>query len=228
MCGSASPCASSRPTRRLRDRSPVAVSTRSPRPDRPMKVSARAPSATPRRVISARPRVISAARAFSPGRRGSPSLRRQAVDQAGGDGQHVLHRAADLDADRVGRAVDAQRLAVEGLHRGVAQRRVAAGGDQRRRLAARHLEREARARQHAGRAPAAAARARSRGRARRCRLRSPCTATAPAGPAGSAASRSRSAAIGVAMTSRPSRAWRSAASWSALMRSAGGSATSGR
>ncbi|KAB2889682.1 MAG: FAD-dependent oxidoreductase, partial [Burkholderiaceae bacterium] len=42
---------------------PVAVSTRSPRPDRPMKVSARAPSARPRRVISARPRVMSAARA---------------------------------------------------------------------------------------------------------------------------------------------------------------------
>ncbi len=31
-----------------------------------MKVSARAPSATPRRVISARPRVTSAARAFRP------------------------------------------------------------------------------------------------------------------------------------------------------------------
>ena len=34
-----------------------------------MKVSARAPSATPSRVISARPRVISAARAFRPERR---------------------------------------------------------------------------------------------------------------------------------------------------------------
>ena len=58
--------ASCSPTVRLRDRLPVAVSTRSPKPDRPMNVSARAPRATPRRVISAKPRVISAARAFSP------------------------------------------------------------------------------------------------------------------------------------------------------------------
>ena len=35
-------------------------------------------------------------------------------------------------------------------------------------------------------------------------------------------------ATGVAITSRPSRTWRSARSWSALMRSASGSATSGR
>ena len=45
---------------------PVAVSTRSPKPDKPMKVSGLAPSATPRRVISARPRVIKAARALRP------------------------------------------------------------------------------------------------------------------------------------------------------------------
>ena len=31
----------------------------------------------------------------------------EAIDQTGGDGQHVLHRAADLRADRVGRTVDA-------------------------------------------------------------------------------------------------------------------------
>ena len=78
-------------------------------------------------------------------------VRRQAIDEAGGDGQHVLHRTADLHADRVGRAVDAQRVAVEGLHRRLAQCRVAAGGHQRRRLLACHLQRKARARQHAGR-----------------------------------------------------------------------------
>ena len=66
MRASALPPASSTPTVRLRDRSPVAVSTRSPSPDRPMKVSASAPRATPSRVISARPRVTSAARALRP------------------------------------------------------------------------------------------------------------------------------------------------------------------
>src|SRR5690606_6073781 len=52
----------SRPTLRLRESDPVHVSTRSPIPARPAKVSGSAPSFTPRRVISARPRVISAAR----------------------------------------------------------------------------------------------------------------------------------------------------------------------
>jgi hypothetical protein len=54
------------PTRRLRDRSPVQVSTRSPTPDSPRKVTGFAPKATPSRVISASPRVISAARELSP------------------------------------------------------------------------------------------------------------------------------------------------------------------
>ena len=103
------PRASSRPTWRLRDRSPVAVSTRSPRPDRPMKVSARAPSATPSRVISARPRVISAARAF--GQRRHRARRRR---DAHGDRQHVLHRAAHLDTDHVVGGVDAQRCRCAG------------------------------------------------------------------------------------------------------------------
>mmetsp|Transcript_62038 Transcript_62038/g.146937 ORF Transcript_62038/g.146937 Transcript_62038/m.146937 type:complete len:261 (-) Transcript_62038:128-910(-) len=75
ICGRPSPWASSRPTRRLRDRSPVAVSTRSPKPDRPMKVSALAPRARPSRSISARPRVINAARAFRPGASGAAALR---------------------------------------------------------------------------------------------------------------------------------------------------------
>jgi hypothetical protein len=46
-------------------------------PASPAKVRARAPNATPRRVISARPRVSSAARALAP--RSSPSLMPAAI-----------------------------------------------------------------------------------------------------------------------------------------------------
>ena len=67
--------------------------TRSPRPERPASVSARAPLARPKRVISAKPREISAARAFWPSR--------AALDHAAGDGEHVLDRAADLGAGDV-------------------------------------------------------------------------------------------------------------------------------
>ena len=66
MVASALPCARPRPTRRLRDRSPVQVRIKSPMPVSPMNVSVWPPRAVPRRVISARPRVISAARAFRP------------------------------------------------------------------------------------------------------------------------------------------------------------------
>ena len=59
-------------------------------------------------MISAKPRAISAARALW------PSLR--PIDDAAGDGEHVLHRAADFRADEIvgeigpeGRACD-QRL----------------------------------------------------------------------------------------------------------------------
>ena len=65
--------ASARPKRRLRDWLSVLVSTRSPRPARPMKVSGCAPSATPRRITSDRPRVISAMRVFAPKPRPSES-----------------------------------------------------------------------------------------------------------------------------------------------------------
>src|SRR6266545_1823560 len=61
-CSRDFPCPSSTPRLRLRDRAPVAVRMRSPIPARPANVMASAPSATPSRVISARPRVISAAR----------------------------------------------------------------------------------------------------------------------------------------------------------------------
>ena len=65
------------PTRRLRDRLPVQVSTRSPRPARPISVSRRPPSAADSRPHSARPRVMSAARALSP--KPSPSLAPAAI-----------------------------------------------------------------------------------------------------------------------------------------------------
>src|SRR3989442_5561724 len=56
------PCPIATPRLRLRDSAPVAVRMRSPIPASPAKVNGSAPSATPNRVISARPRVISAAR----------------------------------------------------------------------------------------------------------------------------------------------------------------------
>ena len=68
---SVSPCASATPSARLRLRLPVVVSTRSPMPARPAKVSGSAPSATPSRVISASPRVMSAARGLWPSPRPS-------------------------------------------------------------------------------------------------------------------------------------------------------------
>ena len=54
------------PSVRLRERSPVQVSTRSPNPANPYIVSASAPEARPSRANSARPRVINAARALAP------------------------------------------------------------------------------------------------------------------------------------------------------------------
>src|SRR5207302_6907784 len=60
------PLPSSTPSRWLRDSGPVAVRMRSPIPASPAKVAGSAPSATPRRVISANPRVIRAARVLWP------------------------------------------------------------------------------------------------------------------------------------------------------------------
>ena len=60
------PFANCSPTWRLRDSGLMQVVSRSPKPVRPEKVSAAPPSATPRRVISAKPRVMTMARVFSP------------------------------------------------------------------------------------------------------------------------------------------------------------------
>src|SRR3972149_6262521 len=56
MSASFLPLPSSRPTVRLRDRSPVQVSTRSPSPARPAKASGAAPGGTPPRAGQARRR----------------------------------------------------------------------------------------------------------------------------------------------------------------------------
>ena len=65
------------PSEKLRLLVEEQVSTRSPRPDRPASVSRRPPIASPKRVISAKPRAISAARAFWPSPR--PSATPQAI-----------------------------------------------------------------------------------------------------------------------------------------------------
>src|SRR5881396_3591824 len=65
-CSRVFPCPSATPRVRLRDKAPVAVRMRSPIPARPANVIGCAPSFTPRRVISASPRVISAARVLKP------------------------------------------------------------------------------------------------------------------------------------------------------------------
>ena len=74
----------------------------------------------------------------------------QAVGNAGGDGQHILHRTTHFHADGVGGGVDAQGPAVEGGHGLVAQGGVGAGGHQGGGLTGGHLLREAGAREHAG------------------------------------------------------------------------------
>ena len=75
--GRAAPAPSARPSAKFRDCAELQVSDRSPSPDSPASVSARAPIATASRVISAKPRVISAARAEWPSR--APSAMPQAM-----------------------------------------------------------------------------------------------------------------------------------------------------
>jgi hypothetical protein len=71
MSFSARPWPSAAPSDVLREVSEAQVSTRSPRPQSPESVSAFAPMARPKRVSSAKPRVMSAARAPSPSLRPS-------------------------------------------------------------------------------------------------------------------------------------------------------------
>ena len=101
-----------------------------------MNVSARPPSATPRRVISARPRVTSAARAFSP--RARPSHRPQAIAST------FLTAPPTSAPDQVVVGIDPHAAAVECGHERIAHLRMRAGRDQRGGLLARDLEGEAR------------------------------------------------------------------------------------
>src|SRR5437016_7550833 len=70
-CSTVRPWPMATPRLRLRDKAPVAVRMRSPIPASPANVRGFAPSATPNRVISARPRVITAARVLYPNPRPS-------------------------------------------------------------------------------------------------------------------------------------------------------------
>ncbi|MNL71034.1 hypothetical protein D3C87_1961200 [compost metagenome] len=58
--------ASRRPTWKLRESGEKHVAIKSPMPDRPLKVAGLAPRCTPRRDISARPRVSKSALVLSP------------------------------------------------------------------------------------------------------------------------------------------------------------------
>ena len=65
-CSTPAPPPKAKPKRRLRDWLSVHVKTKSPNPAMPIKVDGSALSAQPKRVISAKPRVIKAVRAFAP------------------------------------------------------------------------------------------------------------------------------------------------------------------
>ena len=90
---------------RLRLSGLMHVAIRSPRPVSPANVRGSPPIATPRRVISASPRVITIALVLSP----TP----EALGHAGGDRDDVLERAAQLAAGHVGVRVDAEDRAGE-------------------------------------------------------------------------------------------------------------------
>ena len=161
------PFRSRRPTARLRLSDPVQVSTRSPMPASPANVAGCAPSAMPSRVISASPRVMSAARELKP----SPS----AFDDARRDGHDVLQRAAQLDADDVVVRVDAKvRVAERLLHR-LRCAIVVGRRDDRRRLPRGDFRGEARSRQRDDGMTRRFLPRRRRSSARACRARSPST-----------------------------------------------------
>ena len=73
----------------------------------------------------------------------------EAVGDAGGDRHHVLHRAADLDADKVGAEIHAHAAAVQQCGGFAREAGIAGGERQRAGQPARHLFRERRAGQRA-------------------------------------------------------------------------------
>ena len=103
------PLPSSTPTVRLRESPPVQVSTRSPRPASPAIVSRRPPQAT----VKASDFGQSAGNERS----GRVVAKTETVHNSGGDGDDVLQRAAQFDADWVVIAIDAEiRVAEFALH----------------------------------------------------------------------------------------------------------------
>ena len=116
--------ARARPRRRLRDRSPVQVSTRSPRPARPISVSGSADrSGQAQHLVQ------------TTGDQAGTGVEAQlhAIGHAGGHGQHVLHRAAQLGTDHVVAGVGAERRAMHRLgHRLRELGHVAVHGDRGR------------------------------------------------------------------------------------------------
>ena len=124
----------------LRDCGLPQVSSRSPRPDRPISVSGLAPNACAEAA-----QLGKAARDQGGVRAGAEPL---PVDDAGGDGQHVLDRAAQLHADRVARPVDAQMAIAERGGQRMPERLVRGGEREGGGQAARHVGGEARPRQH--------------------------------------------------------------------------------
>ena len=149
----------------LREVRLLAVSTRSPRPERPIRVSRRPPSASPSRASSARPRVTIAARAFSP--RPLPATMPAAIAST------FLSRAADLDADHVLGPVGAKAAAAQRLGQLASQGRIGAAERRGGRQALRHLAGEVRPRQHGARALPGIPRRPPRSGGRRSRSRSP-------------------------------------------------------
>ena len=119
------------------------VSTRSPSPARPISVSRRPPSAARQAAGLGEPardqrgaRVVAEA---------------ETVARAGGDREHVLDRAADLDAGDVVALVGAQRVGAQQRRDVRRERGVGRGDGHRRRQSARDFLGEARARDHADR-----------------------------------------------------------------------------
>ena len=130
------------PTVRFRLRSPVHVSTRSPIPARPERVMGLAPRRTASRAVSARPRVIRAARVLEP--KPSPSATPAA------SAMMFFHRAANLDSDEIfGRVHTEVPGMIEDLLHGLADILSPRGNGDRGRHACRHLTREARTREGA-------------------------------------------------------------------------------
>ena len=119
------PCPSLKPTVRLRDRSPVQVSTRSPMPARPAKVAGLGPHGLPQAVHLGQ----AAGDQRGPGVVAEP----ETVTDAGGDGDDVLDRPAQLDPDHIRVGVDPQAGAAEGrLHPPGSSLVAGCGHDQRR------------------------------------------------------------------------------------------------